>query len=738
MTRMLKYLKKSWPVLVLIVAMLAAQAICELALPGYTAKIVNIGIQQQGIENGSPSVIRASELDALSKFMLSTDYNDLVLPNYEKLDAAAGGKYPLQDTEALYEIKKVNVDTRAALDKTFSQAYLIRMVVDGNIPEALSSSSIGGMLPKAPPLAASITILPDLLRDEVLKGIYQQMSAVPDTMLSQLSVYFVQAEYKAVGLSAESMQTNYILLAGLKMLGVALAAMAASVGVGYLGSRVSAVLGRDLRSLVFSKVVSFSQKEMDSFSTASLITRSTNDIQQVQTVMVFLLRMVIFAPIMGVGGILQVLRTNVSMTWIIALAVGLLLTLVGTMYFTSMPKFKKLQPYIDQLNRVSREILTGLPVIRAFGTQKKEEERFDDANVTLTKTHLFVTRVMSGMMPLMMLIMNAVTLLVLWVGAHSIEGGSMQVGDMMAFIQYAMQIIMSFLMISFMSIMLPRASVSAKRIDEVISTTPSINDPQAPAAFDANKKGVVQFENVSFRYPDAKEDMLSGINFTAQPGKTTAILGGTGSGKSTLVQLIPRFFDVTCGRILVDGQDIRQVTQHDLRERIGYVPQKGVLFSGTIASNIAFGIDDAEQADIEKAAEIAQSAGFIAEKPEGYQDPIAQGGTNVSGGQKQRLSIARAVYKKPEIFIFDDSFSALDYKTDVALRTALKQETANSTVIIVAQRISTVLHADQIIVLDEGEVVGIGNHSQLMDTCEVYRQIAMSQLSKEELAHAEQ
>ncbi len=738
MTRMLKYLKGSWPALLVIVAMLAAQAICELALPGYTAKIVNVGIQQQGIEYASPSVIRASELDALSKFMLSTEYKDQVLPNYEKLDSDAVGKYTLHSSEALYEIKNVNEDIRSSLNKIFSQAYLIRMVVDGKMPEALSESSMGSMLPKAPPMAASITLLPDLMRDEILKGIYQQMSAVPQTTLSQLSIYFVQEEYKAIGLNAESMQTNYILLAGLKMLGVALAAMAASVGVGYLGSRVSATLGRDLRSHVFSKVVSFSQKEMDNFSTASLITRSTNDIQQVQTVMVFLLRMVIFAPIMGIGGILQVLRTNVSMTWIIALAVGLLLTLVGTMYFTSMPKFKKLQPYIDQLNRVSREILTGLPVIRAFGTQKKEEERFDEANVILTKTHRFVTRIMSGMMPLMMLIMNAVTLLILWVGAHSIGDGSMQVGDMMAFIQYAMQIIMSFLMISFMSIMLPRASVSAKRIDEVISCTPSINDPEAPAAFTANMKGVIQFENVSFRYPNAKEDMLCNINFTALPGKTTAILGGTGSGKSTLVQLIPRFFDVTGGRILVDGQDIREVTQHDLRERIGFVPQKGVLFSGTIASNIAFGMEDAQQADIEKAAEIAQASGFIAEKAEGYSDPIAQGGTNVSGGQKQRLSIARAVYRKPEIFIFDDSFSALDYKTDVSLRTALKQETANSTVIIVAQRISTVLHAEQIIVLDEGKVVGIGSHSQLMGTCEVYRQIAMSQLSKEELAHAEQ
>ena len=431
--------------------------------------------------------------------------------------------------------------------------------------------------------------------------------------------------------------------------------------------------------------------------------------------MVFLLRMVIYAPIMGLGGVFQVLRTNVSMTWIIALAVGLLLALVGTLYFVSLPKFKKLQPYIDQLNLVSREILTGLPVIRAFGTQKKEEERFDKANTILTKTHRFVTRMMSGMMPLMMLIMNGVTLLILWVGAHQISEGAMQVGDIMAFIQYAMQIIMAFLMISFMSIMLPRASVSAKRVDEVITSTNSINDPVSPAEFGDTQKGVVRFEDVSFRYPDAKEDMLSHISFTAMPGQTTAILGGTGSGKSTLVQLIPRFFDVTSGSITVDGRDVREVTQHNLRERIGYVPQKGVLFSGTIASNISFGVESSPQKDIEKAAAIAQASDFIAEKPDGYEDAIAQGGANVSGGQKQRLAIARAILKKPEVFIFDDSFSALDYKTDVTLRSALKRETANSTVIIVAQRISTVLHAEQIIVLDEGKVAGIGNHSKLME-----------------------
>lgn len=737
MTRMLKYLKKSWPALLLVVLMLAVQAMCELALPGYTAKIVNVGIQQQGIESASPTVIRAKELEALSVYMLSSDYNSKVLPNYEQLLIKEGTRYTLQASEALYELKKVDEDTLKNLDGIFSHAFLIRMVAEGKIPESMSKAGIGSLPANASQMLGSLLTLPAILRDPLLTNINKQMAAIPDAALVQVSIPYLNAEYQAIGLNTGSMQSNFILLAGLKMLGVALASMAASVSVGFLGSRISATLGRDLRSRVFSKVVSFSQKEMDNFSTASLITRSTNDIQQVQTVMVFLLRMVIYAPIMGLGGVFQVLRTNVSMTWIIALAVGLLLALVGTLYFVSLPKFKKLQPYIDQLNLVSREILTGLPVIRAFGTQKKEEERFDKANTILTKTHRFVTRMMSGMMPLMMLIMNGVSLLILWVGAHQISEGAMQVGDIMAFIQYAMQIIMAFLMISFMSIMLPRASVSAKRVDEVISSTLSINDPGSPAGFDENQKGVVRFENVSFRYPDAKEDMLSGVSFTALPGRTTAILGGTGSGKSTLVQLIPRFFDVTSGRITVDGRDIREVTQHDLRERIGYVPQKGVLFSGTIASNISFGAESAPQEDIEKAAAIAQASDFIAEKPDGFEDAIAQGGANVSGGQKQRLAIARAILKKPEIFIFDDSFSAVDYKTDVALRSALKRETSNSTVIIVAQRISTVLHAEQIIVLDEGKVAGMGSHAELMENCEVYRQIAMSQLSKEELAHAE-
>ena len=731
---MLKYMRSSWPILVLVVAFLGLQAMCDLSLPAYTAKIVDVGIQQKGIEHSSPAVIRESELNALSLFMTSSSYNDTILPNYTLLPAGSGTKYPLLQTEALYERKDVKEDVLSSLDHIFGQAFLARMVLGGQVPEEMKSAGMENLLPQGTDLSAVLSV--PLLREGVLNTFAEKTSSITDSMLSQLSITFVEKEYAAIGLDTSAMQTGYILLAGLKMLGIALLSVAAAVAVGFMGSRISAKLGHDLRSRVFSRVVSFSQKEMDNFSTASLITRSTNDIQQVQMIMVFMLRMVIYAPIMGVGGIFKVLNSETSMTWIIALAVGIILALVGVMYFATMPRFKKLQTYVDQLNRVAREVLTGMPVIRAFATQEREEQRFDDANRVLNRTQRFVTRVMSGMMPIMMFVMNGISLLILWVGAHGIDSGTMQVGDMMAFIQYAMQVIMSFLMISMMSVMLPRASVSAKRIDEVITSSSTILDPSTPAEFDPQQKGVLRFEDVSFRYPDAKEDMLSHLSFTALPGQTTAILGGTGSGKSTLVQLIPRFFDVTSGRIMLDGRDIREVTQHELRKRIGYVPQKGVLFSGTVASNIAFGEPDAPQGDIEKAALVAQASDFIAEKPEGYESPISQGGSNVSGGQKQRLAIARAILKRPEVFVFDDSFSALDFKTDAALRSALQRETSDSTVIIVAQRISTVLHAHQIIVLDEGKIVGVGTHAELMESCEVYRQIAMSQLSKEELAHA--
>jgi len=519
------------------------------------------------------------------------------------------------------------------------------------------------------------------------------------------------------------------------MLAMALVIMLAAVSVTFLSSRVAAFLGRNLRNGVYRKVISFSGEELNHFSTASLITRSTNDIQQVQLVFAMIFRIVLYAPILGVGGVLKVLQTDVSMTWILGVAVVAILILVGFLFAVAMPKFKILQYRIDELNLVSREILTGLSVIRAFSREKHEEERFEEVNERLTKTNLFVNRCMTFMMPAMMLIMNGITVLIIYNGSHAVDNGTMQVGNMMAFMQYAMQIIMSFLMITMMSIMLPRASVSAKRINEIMETKVSIESPETAKIPENNKKGEVRFEHVGFAYPGAEEETLTDINFTAQKGETVAFIGSTGSGKSTLVNLIPRFFDVTSGKILVDGVDIREMGLHDLRERIGYVPQKGVLFSGTIDSNIRYGKEDATKEEVNRAAEIAQAQEFIGQKEKGMESEIAQGGTNVSGGQKQRLSIARAIAKNPEIYIFDDSFSALDYKTDVVLRRALKKETKDATTLIVAQRISTILHADKILVLDEGKIVGEGTHKELLKTCEVYQQIAMSQLSKEELEH---
>lgn len=517
------------------------------------------------------------------------------------------------------------------------------------------------------------------------------------------------------------------------MLALAGLGMAASVLVGLLASRVGASVGRGLRRDVFRKVVGFSNGEFDKFSTASLITRSTNDIQQIQLLTVMILRMVLYAPILAIGGIYQVFHTNVDMSWIIALAVGIIVAIVLVLFLIVMPKFKVVQNQVDRLNLVSREILTGLPVIRAFSTQKHEEERFDEANKALTRTNLFVNRAMTFMMPLMMLVMNAISILIIWVGGHSINDGAMQVGDMMAFIQYTMQIIMSFLMICMISVMLPRAAVSATRVDEVLTSDTLIHDPKEPDRFDEQGNGEVSFDHVSFRYPGAEEDVLHDITFTAKPGQTTAFIGSTGSGKSTLVNLIPRFYDVTEGKITIDGKDIREVSQHDLRDRLGYVPQKGVLFSGDIASNILYGNPDGSEAEMEEAAQIAQAEEFISHKQKKYHSPIAQGGSNVSGGQKQRLSIARAIAKHPDVYIFDDSFSALDYKTDVTLRQALKKKTKDSTVLIVAQRISTILHAEQIIVLDDGKVAGIGTHKELLKNCETYYQIAASQLSEKEL-----
>ena len=575
-------------------------------------------------------------------------------------------------------------------------------------------------------------MMPEEQRAQMVTQIGEKVDEMPETMLEQAATIYLKEAYKNLGMDTDKIQTGYMLRTGGKMLALAAVGMLVSMIVGFLASKVGASTGRDLRGKVFRKVVEFSNGEFDKFSTASLITRSTNDIQQIQMLTVMILRMVLYAPIMGIGGVFKVFHTNVSMSWIIGLAVVLIAMVVMVLFVVAMPKFKILQNLVDRLNLVTREILTGLPVIRAFSTEKHEEERFDQANKDLTKTNLFVNRAMTFMMPTMMLIMNAISILIVWVGANGINDGQMQVGDMMAFIQYTMQIIMAFLMICMISIMLPRAAVSATRVDEVLTSTTLINDSKQPIHLKEGK-GMVEFDHVSFRYPGAEEDVLHDISFTAKPGETTAIIGSTGSGKSTMVNLIPRFYDVTEGKITIDGEDIRNVTQHELRDQLGYVPQKGVLFSGTIASNILYGNPDGSEETMMEAAKVAQAAEFIEEKPKCYDSRISQGGGNVSGGQKQRLSIARAIAKDPKIFIFDDSFSALDYKTDVTLRKALKEHTVNSTVIIVAQRISTILHAEQIIVLDEGKVAGIGTHKELLKNCDVYYQIAASQLSEKEL-----
>ncbi|MGL4346340.1 MAG: ABC transporter ATP-binding protein [Cellulosilyticaceae bacterium] len=729
MLKMIKYLKRSALSILAIVLLLTVQAICDLSLPDYTSNIVNVGIQQGGVEDAVPRAIRKSELDKLFIFMDEAD-QELIRSQYTLAHSNEKKHYPIIGEEEVYRLNTKDKEIISELNSVFSKSMLILSGLEQSkdLPNGMKIDSHTDLI-------QMMSKMPKEQLEAMKAQIDEKFAAMPESMMTQAATAYVKAEYEAIGMDTERMQTLYILSAGGMMLLIALISMAATVTVGFLGAKVAAGLGRDLRGRVFNKVVSFSNTELDQFSTASLITRSTNDIQQIQMLMVMLLRVVFYAPILGLGGFIKVLGTDTSMAWIIGVAVLAILSLVLVLFAIAIPKFKVVQKLVDKVNLVMREILTGMLVIRAFSTQKHEEERFDTANKNLTKTTLFVNRVMATMMPLMMLIMNGITILIVWNGAHSVDAGTMQVGDMMAFIQYTMQIIMSFLMISMVSIMLPRASVSALRIEEVLQTDCVIKEPSKVKSFDKQQTGVIEFKNVAFRYPHAEEDVLSGITFTARPGQTTAFIGSTGSGKSTLINLIPRFYDVTSGEILVDGVNIKEVSQHDLRDKIGYVPQKGMLFSGTIDSNLRYGKQEASESDIKKAAEIAQALEFIEGKPEAFESEIAQGGTNVSGGQKQRLSIARAIAKDPEIYIFDDSFSALDFKTDVALRKALKQETTDSTVLIVAQRISTILHAEQIIVLEEGRVVGIGTHEELLRSCEVYEQIALSQLSKEELTH---
>ena len=719
MLKMFHYMKERWYYVVMIIVLLFVQAYCDLSLPDYTSKIVNVGIQQRGIEDGVPDTIRKESLEHLLLFL------------DEKEKAKVEDAYTLKDD--VYKRNDVTKEERDELNSILA----IPMMAAGSLEDEEKAAEIKTQmgLPEESDLWQVLEQLPQEQLDAMKDSLTEKIKEMPESIVTQAAVQFVQTEYEAQGIDVDAMQIQYLMTSGLKMLAMALVIMLAAVSVTFLSSRVAAFLGRNLRNGVYRKVISFSGEELNHFSTASLITRSTNDIQQVQLVFAMIFRIVLYAPILGVGGVLKVLQTDVSMTWILGVAVVAILILVGFLFAVAMPKFKILQYRIDELNLVSREILTGLSVIRAFSREKHEEERFEEVNERLTKTNLFVNRCMTFMMPAMMLIMNGITVLIIYNGSHAVDNGTMQVGNMMAFMQYAMQIIMSFLMITMMSIMLPRASVSAKRINEIMETKVSIESPESAKIPEYNKKGEVRFEHVGFAYPGAEEETLSDINFTAQKGETVAFIGSTGSGKSTLVNLIPRFFDVTSGKILVDGVDIREMGLHDLRERIGYVPQKGVLFSGTIDSNIRYGKEDATKEEVNRAAEIAQAQEFIGQKEKGMESEIAQGGTNVSGGQKQRLSIARAIAKNPEIYIFDDSFSALDYKTDVVLRRALKKETKDATTLIVAQRISTILHADKILVLDEGKIVGEGTHKELLKTCEVYQQIAMSQLSKEELEH---
>lgn len=743
MMKLMKYLKPFIGSIIVIIALLFIQAISELSLPDYMSNIVNVGIQQGGIENSVPKIIRKSEKEKLSLFIEEND-NKKIEDNYKLIskDNLSENeyndylkKYPLLKQEDLYELNTNNKEVIEDLSSILAKPELIVYgISSGKMEEFNFNNSNSQMnLPENTDIFVVLKSLPKDQINEMLKGINEKIDEMPESMVEQSSVAFVKDEYKAVGIDTDSLQTKYILFAGLKMLGIALISMVATVIVGLLSSRMAAGLGKTLRKDVFKKVTSFSNAEFDKFSTASLITRNTNDIQQIQMLMVMLFRIVFYAPILGVGGVLKVLKTDTNMTWIIAIGVILIILLVSVLFTFAMPKFKSVQKLIDKLNLVTRESLTGMLVIRAFSTQKHEEERFDKANKDLTKTNLFVNRLMSSMMPMMMLIMNGLTLLIVWVGAHQVDLGKMQVGNMMAFMQYAMQIIMSFLMLTMISIMLPRASVSAQRISEVLYSDLSIKDKKETKKFNVSKKGYVEYKNVSFKYPGAEDYVIKNVSFIAKPGETTAIIGSTGSGKSTLINLIPRFYDVTEGRIEIDGVDIRDVKQKELREKIGYIPQKGVLFSGTIESNLKYGSSNVDIKDLKRASDIAQASEFIEAKPDKYSSEISQGGTNVSGGQKQRLSIARALVKKPEIYVFDDSFSALDFKTDSALRKAIKENIKDATMIIVAQRISTIKDANQIIVLDEGEVVGMGTHRELLENCEVYKQIALSQLSKEEL-----
>lgn len=742
MTSILKYLKEAKFEVLLIILLLIVQASCDLALPSYMSNIVDTGLTGNGIEETVPNKITSYGIMQLESMMKEDDIKkleDAYEKTDEKLDDVSMEVGSIENY--VYEIKddyKDDEELSDLLDDPMTMLGLTSnmresMGDDSEQSQPSQDNSITDMLSDKQMDAMKVLQSPKATSDDKANAVEEFLDGfeMKDTIVATYTKEFIKGQYEDCGIDLDDYQHNYLVRAGIKMLVYACIGMIAAIIVGFIASKVGAKIAMNLRNKVFAKVVSFSNAQMDQFSTASLITRNTNDIQQIQMVLTMLLRIVLYAPVLCVGGILKVINTDLSMAWIIVVGAIAIICVVAVLFCVAMPKFKLMQKLVDGVNLVAREILTGLPVIRVFSRDKYEQKRFDDANMKLYKTQLFTNRVMTFMMPVMTLVMNGITLLVIWFGSKGIDAGNIQVGDMMAFMTYSMMIVMSFLMITMISIMLPRAGVAADRVNEVLNTEITIKEPQQPKQISG--KGTVTFKNVSFKYSNADDNVLNNISFEAKPGQTTAIIGSTGSGKSTLINLIPRLYDVTDGQILIDGVDIREISKHDLRAKLGYVPQKGVLFSGTIASNIKYGKEDATDDEMKLAAQIAQSVEFIEKKEEGYDAPIAQGGSNVSGGQKQRLSIARAVAKKPDIFIFDDSFSALDFKTDKALRKALADNTGDSTVIIVAQRISTILHADQIIVLDDGKIAGIGTHSELLRNCDVYRQIAVSQLSQKEI-----
>lgn len=725
MLKVFKYLKSSIFSVLAVILLLFVQAYLDLTLPDYTSKIVNVGVQQGGIENAAISEIGEDTLNTLVLLMDKSDAK-YIMNHYEKTDTYKG--------EDIYELKEdSNVDKISSI---MAKPMMILSYASQEANSSSDSDTVSFDLPEGVSLSQALSMMGDAEREKMLQQIDKKIKDIPDTIVDQAAVSYVKAEYQRIGVDADRIQTMYILKVGLIMLGIAFSAMAVGILIVFIGSRMAARLARTLRHKVFTKVVGFSKNEIKTYGQSSLITRTTNDVQQVQMVVVFLLRVVFYAPIIGIGGVIKAMNTNADMTYIIGVAVVAILGVVVTLFAIAMPKFNLVQKLIDKLNLVTREILSGLPVIRAFSNEHHEEERFEEANKRLTKVNLFINRAMSFMMPVMMLVMNFVCLVIVYQGAKGVDTGAMQVGDIMAYIQYTMQIIMAFLMISMMSIMLPRANVSAKRIMEIIETKDTIYNSKHLVEFKPEARGKVEFKNVSFRYPDADYDVITDIDLVANPGETTAFIGSTGSGKSTLINLIPRFYDVTDGELLVDGVNIKDVDIHELREKIGFVPQKGVLFTGTIKDNIKYGNENISDEDVNKALDVAQATEFVSKLKGGVDYDISQGGTNVSGGQKQRLSIARAIAKNPDIYVFDDSFSALDFKTDAKLRGELAKITKDKTVLIVAQRISTIMNADKIVVLDEGRVVGIGTHKELMKNCNVYKEIALSQLSKEELENA--